>query len=66
MKELFRVYKPMMVILLETKTSGQAADAICSKLGLSCWGRSEAQGYRGGIWVLWLDVVLKVEFKHVH
>lgn len=66
MKELIRVCSPVMVILLEPKTSGSSADVICNNLAMRYWGRLEAIGYSGGIWVLWLDAAWEVVIKHVH
>lgn len=33
---------------------------------MSRWGRSEAVGSSGDVWVLWNDGEVDMEFKHVH
>ncbi|GMI67469.1 hypothetical protein HRI_000416200 [Hibiscus trionum] len=45
--------KPSIVALLETRISGQRADSIVSRLGFQFSFRVEAQGFSGGIWLLW-------------
>ena len=53
MKELIRRYNPCILALLETKVSGVTADKVCRSISFDGVHRFEAQGFRGGIWVLW-------------
>lgn len=34
MKEMMGVYKPVLIILLEPKVSGEVADGVCKNLGM--------------------------------
>jgi exonuclease III len=62
--ELLRSHRPSIAILVETRISGQRAEDISSMLGFNRVCRSEAVGFRGGIWLLWnsgevsLDVLM--------
>lgn len=49
MREVTRFYSPLMVILLDSKVSGEVADGLCNNLGMSLWSRSEAEGFSGGV-----------------
>lgn len=42
MKEIMREYRPMIVILVEPRVSGEVADRVCKSLGKKRWIRSEA------------------------
>ena len=53
MFEYLRMYKPPILALFETRISGSRADEVCRKLGFSGCFRVEAQGFAGGIWILW-------------
>lgn len=54
MRELTRLHKPSVLILLETKTqSSQSISSICKYSNLLQFTCAEAHGYAGGIWVLW-------------
>lgn len=53
MKELMRNFKPKIIVLLEPRGSGEAADHVCKNLGRRKWIRAEARGFLGGLWVLW-------------
>lgn len=52
MNELIRELRPKIVIIIEPRISGLAADNVCKRLGKKQWIRSEARGFSGGIWVL--------------
>lgn len=52
MKELLRAYRPVIVILLESKVSGDMADGFCRKLGMNRWVRLKAEGFSSGILML--------------
>jgi len=54
-------HKPSIVVLLETHISGTRADTVCRKLGFQGCFRVEAQGFSGGIWLLW-DVAISASF----
>lgn len=66
MKALIRKYNPIILILLETKISGELATAVCRQLMRSHWIRSEASGFKGGIWVLWNDLDIQVQPRYLH
>lgn len=53
MREVGRIYSPMLTIILEPKIDGDQADEIYRSLGKSGWIRSEAWGFSGGVWLLW-------------
>ncbi|XP_010687131.1 uncharacterized protein LOC104901277 [Beta vulgaris subsp. vulgaris] len=52
-RELVRINKPSVVVLVETHMSGDQAQKICDKIGFSGQQRVEAQGFSGGIWLFW-------------
>lgn len=60
------MYRSLILVLFEPRISGTVVDRVCSKLGMSSWGRSKAAGFSGGIWVLWNDGEVNLECKHVH
>lgn len=53
MRELRRIYKTLVLILLEPKVSGEVADGVCRDHGMNCWSLYEAKAFRGDVWVLW-------------
>ncbi|KAJ8429057.1 hypothetical protein Cgig2_025046 [Carnegiea gigantea] len=56
--ELLRRYDPSILALVETKISGTLTDDVCRRLKFDGLYRMEAQGFRGGIWVLWkIDII---------
>lgn len=48
-KEFMRLYKPMIIALIQPKISGVEADAVCKRLGKSHWARSESEGFSRAI-----------------
>ncbi|XP_061337717.1 uncharacterized protein LOC133284665 [Gastrolobium bilobum] len=50
-----RKYKPSIVVILEPRCSGQKASDIIRKSGFKHAFVQEAEGYSGGIWILWND-----------
>lgn len=64
LNEIIREHKPMVVILLEPRVSGEVADVICKSLGKNRWIRSEALGFLSEVWVLWNeeDLILELEY----
>nr|POE86178.1 hypothetical protein CFP56_07285 [Quercus suber] len=53
--DLSRVYRPDIVVIMETRISGQRAEDVNSSLGFNSVRRFDATGFRGGIWVFWND-----------
>ena len=51
--ELLTRYNLAILVLVETKVSGPTADEIHKKIGFDGTHRVEAQGFSGGIWLLW-------------
>ena len=49
--------KPLMVVLVEPRISGVRADKAIKKIGLPHSHRVEANGFSGGIWLLWENCV---------
>ena len=47
------MHRPSIIALLETHNSGARADKVCSKISFHGQYRIGAQGFQGGIWVLW-------------
>ncbi|RYQ79555.1 hypothetical protein Ahy_Scaffold5g107796 [Arachis hypogaea] len=62
LKELVRIQNPNLVILLETRCSGDNAKNVNSKLGFAFYHIEEACGFSGGIWILWRDSDLAINF----
>lgn len=58
-----RGFRPKIVILLEPRISSASADCVCKKLGKKRWVRSEANGFSGGVWVLWDEEEMKVKLR---
>ncbi|XP_061369324.1 protein GAMETE EXPRESSED 2, partial [Gastrolobium bilobum] len=56
-----RKYKPSIVVILEPRCSGQKASDIIRKSGFKHAFVQEAEGYSGGIWILWNDETGLVE-----
>lgn len=65
-KELMRVHQLMIVVLLEPKISGENAMDVCKQLRKSHWIRSEADGFSGGIWVLWDGDSIQVSPRYIY
>ncbi|GMI80936.1 hypothetical protein HRI_001762900 [Hibiscus trionum] len=69
-KLLVQVQRPDVIALFEPRISGPKADRFIRRSGFDCSYRVEANGFSGGIWVLWratvkLDVVA-VSSQFVH
>lgn len=45
MKELQKFYKPLILMLMESKISGNEADEVCLRLRKTHWSRSESTGF---------------------
>ena len=66
LKEHLLIHKPYILALVETRISGTRAQAICDRIGFNKSCRMEAQGFQGGIWVLWNDEELGIETITMH
>lgn len=66
LKELRRNHKPMLIILLEQRISGMETDVICKKVGKPHWIRPDAEGFSGGIWLLWDEAEVQINLIHAH
>ena len=66
LKEHLLVHKPHILAMVETRISGVRAQAICDRLGFNKCIRMEAQGFQGGIWVLWKEEELRVDLISMH
>ncbi|XP_012083819.1 uncharacterized protein LOC105643331 [Jatropha curcas] len=53
LKTFLQVHKPIIVILLEPRISGEKADKVMKKIGYTHSHRVEATGFSGGIWIFW-------------
>lgn len=60
LRSFIQGYKPDVVVLVEPRISGLHADKVVKKIGLPRSHRVEANGFSGGIWLLWSD---RVEVK---
>ena len=66
LREHIRMQKPSIVALVETRVSGAKAQAVCAKIGFRNCFRVEAQGFQGGIWVLWHSDDFDIEVLRSH
>ena len=66
LREHIRMHKPSVIGLVETRISGRKAQEVCDKIGFTNCFRVVAQGFQGGIWVLWNshEIVVEVVFSH--
>ncbi|XP_015936169.1 uncharacterized protein LOC107462117 [Arachis duranensis] len=60
LKELKRLYKPDVIILLEPRCSGTNAEEVIQSIGSQFSCVEEAVGFSGGVWVLWDDASLMI------
>lgn len=65
-KELKRRFNPTILVLVETKCSGETTQKVISKMGFKFQAIVEAQGMSGGIWVLWNDQASKITVLQQH
>ncbi|KAL4353175.1 hypothetical protein GQ457_06G017320 [Hibiscus cannabinus] len=69
-KLLVKKQKPDMVVVMEPRISGRAADTFIRKSGFEYSYRVEAHGFSGGIWLLWqcpVNVqILAVSNQYIH
>ncbi|XP_061347428.1 uncharacterized protein LOC133292952 [Gastrolobium bilobum] len=59
-------FKFDILALLETRTSGSKGDNIIKQLGFPNYFKQEADGYSGGIWILWDNKVVDLEIISTH
>lgn len=64
LKELDKLYKPDIIAILEPRISGQVANIVCKRVGKENWIRVEANGFNGGIWVLWDGAWVELRVVH--
>ena len=65
-RELVRINKPSVLVLVETHLSGEQAQKICDRIGFAGQKRVEAQGFSGGIWMLWDTQVVAINTYGSH
>jgi len=53
LEEHIRLDEPHIVALLDTHISGSRVNEVCNRLNFRGMFRVEAQGFQGGIWLLW-------------
>ncbi|KAJ1426384.1 Endonuclease/exonuclease/phosphatase superfamily [Sesbania bispinosa] len=63
-RDLARLYHLQFVALLEPRISGSKADNAIKRMRFSGGVRAEAQGFSGGIWVMWKSEVLTVKNRY--
>ncbi|KAJ8437319.1 hypothetical protein Cgig2_015050 [Carnegiea gigantea] len=61
LKELIHKYSPTILTLVEKKICGMMSNDACKKAGFDIVFHVEANGFGGGIWVLWLKEKLSNE-----
>lgn len=52
-KDLCKEYRVDILIILEPRCSGEKASKVIERMGFDSSWRMEAEGFSGGIWVLW-------------
>lgn len=66
LKEIMRSYRPEILILLEPKINEEAANVACKKMGKTHWISSKAEGFSGGVWLLWDEAEIQIELRYAH
>ncbi|KAI9112328.1 hypothetical protein K1719_016851 [Acacia pycnantha] len=61
LKDIKFRYKVDLVVILEPRISGPQASKIIKGWGFRNWVRMEANGFSGGLWIMWEREDLKVE-----
>jgi exonuclease III len=64
--DLMRSHQPTIVVLVETRISGQRAVEVSTALGFDRVIRSDAEGFSGGIWLLWDSGSVTLDVLHVN
>lgn len=65
-RELIRINRPSVLVLVETHLSGDQAQKVCEKIGFGGQLRVEAQGFSGGIWMFWDPAMVGVTSYGFH
>lgn len=65
-REMKRNYNPEIIALLETRVSGEIADNACRGTSMRSWFRTKADGFSGGIWILWDEERVSLKVVHAH
>ena len=52
-RNLIKTFNPAMVVVLEPRINGRKTDAFIKNNRFECSHRVEAEGFSGGIWILW-------------
>lgn len=60
LKELCRNWKPKVVVLVETRCSGEKAQEVIKRLGFKNQIIEEAAAMSGGIWILWNSPFIQI------
>ncbi|KAK8998643.1 hypothetical protein V6N11_084030 [Hibiscus sabdariffa] len=63
-KDYVHEFRPKIVAIFEPRISGALTDRVLRKLPFNHSIRVEAQGFSGGVWILWDDSVV-VEVLHI-
>lgn len=69
-RDLIRTHDPRVIALIEPRISGEGAARVCNNIGFDGCLKTEAEGFAGGIWLLWLtaEVIvtqLRQEPQHI-
>ncbi|KAF7821806.1 reverse transcriptase [Senna tora] len=60
-RDMMPTYQPDMVLLTETRISGEHAENIIASLGFDNTFKVDAMGFAGGIWILWNPRAINVD-----
>jgi len=66
LREHIHMHRPSILALVETRISRRKAQAVCDRIGYDGCFRVEAQGFQGGIWVLWNSNEIGVDVVKSH
>jgi len=66
LREHIHKHRPSIVALFETRISGTRAQQVCERIGFRNSFRVDAQGFQGGIWVLWNSDEIEIEVLNTH
>lgn len=62
--DMLRIQKPEVLVLLETKVHGTVAEDISSKIQFDRMHRVDGNGRRGGVWLFWDPIHVKLDVVH--
>ena len=71
MRCFIKQYKPNVLVILETRISGIKADRVIKNMGFGRSHQIEAEGFSGGIWIMWTEEVAvlirqnNLQFVHI-